>query len=1377
MRKGFLSLVFALPAIAAFGAKTVSLRETRQMLVEASNNTRGMRHVAFPIVGEKDYVFDGGGEEYVFENGVFPFLVRGCTNVTLKNFSIRNVHPGLVQFKIADKDERGFSIRLESDVAYRVADGDVDFRRPDGTWNGVRVLSFHSLDRMRIRYVFTDSAKGDKDALAAKFMAVSAKEIKKGLIRFDYRPDAHPKSENCAFDVGETVNFALGASRECVGLFFENCRNVRVENVTISRFVGMGIAAQLCSNMVVCACSTKPYGEDRVTTTADDVMFTNCEGEVLVENCSFRDSQDDGCNVHGNYHRIASVCGNQVRLDVMHVGQRGFFPYRPGDALDVVNTNDCSILCSARAVEFVSRDEEGQWCVVELDRKLSPAVVGMLVENTTQSPNVTLRGNVFDNVPHIRLSGRGRIVIKDNVFRKLTGGILATDLIDYWYEFGRIGEIIVEDNLFDSVRHPFRSGVNRWTYGDARTPKIHGRIVFRRNRFANCDERNVSINGFKTVIRASDSEADLFASPPAANRPAVWWWFDPSASDAAITRDLEGLARVGVAEFHIYGGSATNPAWVKKVKRALAEAGRLGLQAVICIGAAGCGHRDTDLSNAQKDLVFTQARIAGGSKVRVRLPKRGVKETPTDENGVPVKYWDVAVLAVPAGGSPVSVAQVVDVSACMERETDELVWDAPDGVWTIVRVGAVPKKFGWTGCYIDHMSKEAFDAHWKRVMDPLLAVLKGNERAALKGVMCDSWEAGTVSWTKSFAEEFRQRRGYEVVPWLAVKAGVAVGDAEQRLRFERDFDLTIGELIADNHYGYQKEVANRHGLVSIAEAAGPHQRHGDVRQMQGRCDVAMGECWMPCAHRPAETQRFMVRDAANAAHVYGLGETLAEAFTTIGTYWTESPAHLKPCADRAFCDGMTRVCYHGMMLSPSLEDKPGKVRDVGIHYNPQLTWFEQSKAFNDYLARCSWMLSRGRFAADALVYAGDAVGLFVGTKDPREGLGEGYDYDYCPTELLLQAHVEDGEVVLPCGMRYKVIVLSRRNPESRRNLEPGKRTIKTYPFVRHRIGEKALRKLHELVMAGATVIGERPEGLSPTIDALWGTARKADGVRTVGCGRVMEEVGPVRAELSPDFAAVGDGARGIGWIHRILPDEDVYFLANASSEARPLRAVLRSAHPHAELWNAVDGQKTALPSARRNGGVEVELSLAPYGSAFVVLSDRPSRPCDRLSERSLTVGGAWTVSFDRALGGPEKPVVMTELKDWTSFEAAGIRHYSGTATYEIGFDMPDGWTPDRSASIDLGQVHDVAEVQINGWNAGVAWTSPYRLACKGALKAKGNRLVVKVTNLWPNRLMLDAGLPSSERITSTNHNPWKPTDSPLPSGLKGPVRILWQERS
>ena len=851
------------------------------------------------------------------------------------------------------------------------------------------------------------------------------------------------------------------------------------------------------------------------------------------------------------------------------------------------------------------------------------------------------------------------------------------------------------------------------------------------------------VGGMVCAAGSAPTLEEGFLDPPKANRPQVWWWFDATAPDAAITRDLEGLKRVGVSGFHIYGGSVTGKGWLPRVKWALHEANRLGLDGVVMIGAAGCGHRETDPRHAQKDLVFTVGKLevprrvedaapyrndgrAGRPRPAVKLPKKGVKETPKNADGSPKYYWDIAVLAVPDTTNDVPLAEVRDVSRHLNRETDEFEWpDAPEGKWRILRVGYVPKVFGWMGCYIDHMSKAAFDAHWARVMTPLLDALAPDERAALKGVMCDSWEAGTVSWTDTFAEEFRRRRGYDILPWLPVKAGVRLVSGPKRARFLRDFNETVSELIAENHYAYQKEVANRHGLISIAEAAGPHQRQGDVRRMQGRCDVAMGEFWMPSGHRPLPPQRFMVRDAANAAHVYGMDEVLAEAFTTINTYWIESPATMKPCADRAFCDGLTRVCYHGMKLSPSLTDKPGFIRNVGTHYNPQTTWFDQSDAFNLYLSRCSWMLSQGRFVADCLIYAGDAVNLFAGLKTSATGLGEGYDYDFCPTELLLQARVEDGQIVLPSGMRYRVLLLSDRNPKTNGHMRPGPmKKVQEYPPVGLSVGEAAMLKMRELVEAGATLVGPRPSG--PTsmndssaryhaaADALWGPRGQTPNVRgqtPVGKGWVLVDRAAARAFLAakgvgPDFSTRGLSpspdalSPTIDWIHRILPDgTDIYFISNQKDEKISFNATFRQPKGRSvELWDAVTGQRTPMGTVpeivsgtSKGTGPEIvgtgpgfvgtgpcmALELPAYGSIFVVFRSQQAATLPwgkrRLAASGMPIPSPWNVTFDPTWGGPTAPVIFDDLVDWTTRPEPGIRHYSGTATYRTIFDAPPEW--------------------------------------------------------------------------------------------------------
>ena len=107
------------------------------------------------------------------------------------------------------------------------------------------------------------------------------------------------------------------------------------------------------------------------------------------------------------------------------------------------------------------------------------------------------------------------------------------------------------------------------------------------------------------MVCSADSAPTLeegFLDPPKANRPQVWWWFDATAPDTAITRDLEGLKRVGVSGFHIYGSSVTGKGWLLRVKWALHETNRLGLDGIVMIGAAGCGDRkSTRLNSSHTD--------------------------------------------------------------------------------------------------------------------------------------------------------------------------------------------------------------------------------------------------------------------------------------------------------------------------------------------------------------------------------------------------------------------------------------------------------------------------------------------------------------------------------------------------------------------------------------------------------------------------------------------------------------------------------------------------------------------------------------------------------------------------------------------------------
>src|SRR6202000_378504 len=224
--------------------------------------------------------------------------------------------------------------------------------------------------------------------------------------------------------------------------------------------------------------------------------------------------------------------------------------------------------------------------------------------------------------------------------------------------------------------------------------------------------------------------------------------------------------------------------------------------------------------------------------------------------------------------------------------------------------------------------------------------------------------------------------------------------------------------------------------------------------------MAMAEFWMPSAHRPTMNSRFLLRNAANANHIYGRDITMCESFTTLGPEWEETPLTMKPVADQAFWDGLNKICVHNFSQSPSLTANPGYVYVAGTHYEPGVTWWDEAGAFNTYLARCSFLLQQGKFVADALFYHGDNIGHGEQRKTIPPTLGEGYDHDNCNSEVLLtRTSVQDGRIVLTDGMSYHVLVLPNHQP---------------MPL-------EDLKQIAALVDAGATIVGSPPISMSGMI--------------------------------------------------------------------------------------------------------------------------------------------------------------------------------------------------------------------------------------------------------------------------------------------------------
>ena len=743
---------------------------------------------------------------------------------------------------------------------------------------------------------------------------------------------------------------------------------------------------------------------------------------------------------------------------------------------------------------------------------------------------------------------------------------------------------------------------------------------------------------------------------------------------------------------------------------------------------------------------------------------------------------DTTLLLTDIDGSPgeedTTAQQVVDLTSKLDK-SGVLRWSPPPGRWQVLRFGCTigdhasvsTSSDGWTGYALDVLDRGAFQRYWDAVVAPLVADAGPLAGKTLKYLHTDSWEVEAVNWTPTLRAEFRQRRGYDFLPFLPTLAGRIVDDREATNRFLHDFRKTLGDLAIANHY--QPFVANaaKAGLQIHPESGGPHASPIDAQRCLGMNQVPMSEFWAwSWKHRIGDENRFFVKQPASAAHTNGRKLVAAEGFTTIGPHWQETLwDNLKPSFDYACCEGLNLLVWHAFVCSPKEMGMPGQQYFAGTHLNPNVTWWSRSAVFFDYLNRCQWLLQQGLPVADVCYYYGDHVPNFAQLRksDPAR-LGAGYDSDVITENTILnQLTVNDNRLMLPDRMSYRVLVL-RDHPA---------------------ISLPVLRKLRELVAAGAVVVGPEPvaatglagfpacdDEVRRLADELW--AEGGSGLRKAGAGQVGAGLGGRQAlealGVPPDFAFTvpGGGTAEVTYIHRVLPDGHLYFVASRGKDPVAIEATFRCQATHVELWDAVTGRaRSVVAPGITNGRTTMPLVLPPFGSTFVVFRDRPSglpAPAPEALRPLAELAGPWQVAFDPQWGGP-KQVALPVLVDWTQRPEAGIRHYSGTATYANEFAVAD---PAARLFLDLGEVRELAEVRVNGRSLGILWCPPFRIELTPALKAGRNRLEIDVVNFWPNRIIGDAALPAAQRLTRTNVRKLTAKTPLMPSGLLGPVRLM-----
>lgn len=749
---------------------------------------------------------------------------------------------------------------------------------------------------------------------------------------------------------------------------------------------------------------------------------------------------------------------------------------------------------------------------------------------------------------------------------------------------------------------------------------------------------------------------------------------------------------------------------------------------------------------------------------------------------------------------------------------------------------------GMEGYVLDHFSCEATQLFLKAAGDGSLDALRKIAHPPFHSIFCDSLEVYGADWTSSLLEEFQRRRGYDLTPYLPCLTQDA-GPLTPHVRYDYHLTLSElildnffrplaqwaernGMQARIQAHGAFGDVMQAYGLAGIPEGEDIFGGDRYLVNLRHRRLASSAAHVYQKALISAETYTWlrmplflvtleMMKAATDASFLDGINHIVNHGYpysppqagepgwvfyaSTLvnhnNTWWRHYP-HLARYVQRA-----SSLLRQGVAVNPvgvylPLADVFAKHGSGGLHIDAELEEHLGTEFFNE--------LRRA-----------------------------GYDFDLLNDFALTNAaKVDQGKLRIGTGVYAAVVLPSVQfmPPESLERLVEFAESGGLVIFM-ERLPEAA---------PGLPQQDERTARVRAALKRLGGDrglaqckpARAKSGHVTLASSDV-EALKQLRVALSPDCfiieagdnsdAALKSARADVGFLHRQLGSADFYFMSNVSSQAREVRVRFAVGHRRPERWNPETGLSDesllyayAVVRNETEKVTEVQLRLDPFESCFVVFADSRGEPVvtrsnfwgplriEQSGKRNIVSGlaeanadywletpggkrrrfgvrsvpepiclvGPWTLSLNEG-----SAFALGALQSWNELPQGTT--YSGWATYEMAFEVAD-LGRDLEWLIDLGCVHETAEVELNGVGLGAAWKGLRRLSCGEAIKPGKNRLKVRVVNLWIHHTHSLPG-PDVSAVAETYGIRWgrygeiAPQELP-PSGLLGPVRVVASKR-
>lgn len=869
-------------------------------------------------------------------------------------------------------------------------------------------------------------------------------------------------------------------------------------------------------------------------------------------------------------------------------------------------------------------------------------------------------------------------------------------------------------------------------------------------------------------------------------KPWLWWyWMGSSVDQAGLDQHIEAFqkaglggvnitATYGVKDFEKQSIPFMSTQWVKRVNYTAEISATRGMAVDISLGSAwpfGGSNVSADMA-AQHVSGGKLFHLHGGEAVHKKVREKGARRL------------EALVACSEEGGTK-------DLFSFVNSD-GYLLYTCPSGEWDVYALYSEPtgqqvKRAapGGEGLVLDHFNKPAVQQYLQR-FDSLF--LKGRH---IRSVFNDSYEVYGADYTKTFLDEFKNRRGYDLREHLNLFFD-SQNIADHR-RILCDYRETISDLLLENFLETWTTWAHRQGVKTVEQA---HGSPGNWIDLYAAADIPQTESFgashfqIPYVRTDMDyapeifgrPDKLLMKFASSAAHLTGKPLVSSETATWLGNHFNVAFSQVKPQIDEVFISGINHVMLTCAAYSPFNLDFPGLLFYPACNFGHTSGLVNFMPNLSDYITRCQQYLQsskpdneillyfpmydiwsempedeRSKLAMTAIhnslewFYKNDLGNI---ARKMRDG---GFDFDYISDRQLLQLNASQNKIQTPGGQTYKAIVIPscKRMPLStlmtlKKLADKGIPVIFVYKAPNDAPGfyeaEKRKNEVKEIV--------KEIQNLSHVVITH-------DLVSHLASLGLCQETFP---QYQLEYLRT-----------KTMSGSIVYFIANQQDQFREGWITIPNGFANVNRYDPMTDKYGIL----KKRGNQIYLQLNPGESCFLELGN--TAPAEQrwqyfTETSSASILGPWTVTFEKGYPVIPKSYKQNQLESWTSALDSMANYFSGTASYTTTFDLPATMSNKDRFRIELGDVREMAEIILNGKNIGRTWAVPFTLDIPGGvLLAKGNQLSVKVTNLDANRIIwMDKNKVQWQKyffvdITYGNFNAshWRP----VPSGLLGPVKL------